>query len=162
MFWQQTDPMRIESDRRYLLQATPTVAWAALSRVDEYQRWWPWLQRFDGTALDAGQRWHCVVQPPLPYRVGFTVVLEEVATGVTAAARLEGDIVGDASIDIVDRGESCELWLRSSLAPSKPALQALAAIARPVVTFGHNWVLDTGARQFANRMALDGTEACGP
>jgi hypothetical protein len=149
--------VRILSDRRYVLDVTPETVWTAMSDVDQYQRWWPWLARFDGTALETGQRWHCVVQPPLPYRVSFTVILEQVDTAVTAAATLRGDIVGEARIDLVGNGASSELRLRSSLAPSRPALQALAAVARPVVTFGHNWVLDTGARQFADRMRLDGS-----
>lgn len=150
--------MRILSDRHYLLQVTPEMAWATMRQVEHYQRWWPWLARFDGTALEAGQRWHCVVQPPLPYRVGFTVVLEEVKAAVCAVATVEGDIVGEARVDVVARGKGSELHLRSSLAPARPALQALAGIARPVVTLGHNWVLDTGARQFARRMELDRTE----
>jgi hypothetical protein len=149
--------VRILSDRHYLLDVAPDTVWTAISDVDEYQRWWPWLASFDGSALEAGQRWHCVVQPPLPYRVSFTVALERVVTAAAAVATLSGDIVGDARIDLVGRGESSELRLRSSLAPSRPALQALAAVARPVVTFGHNWVLDNGARQFADRMGLDGS-----
>jgi hypothetical protein len=27
----------------------------------------------------------------------------------------------------------------------------VARVAQPVVTFGHDWVLDTGARQFRSR-----------
>lgn len=155
----QNGAVRIASDRHYLLQAPATSVWAAMGQVGDYQRWWPWLASFDGTAVEAGQRWSCVVQPPLPYRVRFTVALAEVEAAVCAVATVEGDIVGDARIDLVDRGPTCELRLQSSLAPAKPALAALAAVARPLVTFGHNWVLDTGARQFAGRVALDGDEA---
>ena len=39
-------------------------------------------------------------------------------------------------------------------------LRTFAAVARPVVRFGHDWVLDTGVQQFRSR-ALNAGRATG-
>jgi hypothetical protein len=39
----------------------------------------------------------------------------------------------------------------SHLEPGNSLLRAVARLAAPVVRYGHDWVLDTGARQFIDR-----------
>jgi hypothetical protein len=46
---------------------------------------------------------------------------------------------------------ACVVTLRSSLAPGNTALQLVSRFAAPVARFGHDWVLDSGARQFIAR-----------
>jgi hypothetical protein len=52
----------------------------------------------------------------------------------------------------------CEARLQSRLVPANQVLRAIATLARPVARFGHDWVLDTGLRQFRSR-AFDGRRA---
>ena len=40
--------MSIHSDRRYAFAASADEVWSALTRVDQYATWWPWLVQFDG------------------------------------------------------------------------------------------------------------------
>lgn len=123
--------------------------------MSSYRRWWPWLVRFDGTALAAGERWRCTVQPPLPYTLRFAVVLRGVSPGESVAADVEGDIVGTARVELATDGDHTAVRLVSALAPANRVLRQVARVARPVARFGHDWVLDTGARQFRRR-AIDG------
>jgi hypothetical protein len=44
-----------------------------------------------------------------------------------------------------------EIYLVAALSPSRRWLKALSVLARPVARFGHEWILDTGARQFSER-----------
>mgnify|MGYP006196567153 CR=1 FL=1 len=44
--------MRILSERRYRFLAPPPDVWAALSDVEHYASWWPWLARFDAEIRD--------------------------------------------------------------------------------------------------------------
>ena len=138
----------IRSDRRFGFDVGHASVWSAIGRVDRYQEWWPWLHRFDGDALREGDRWHCVVKPPLPYRLRFDVILVEVVDRDVVRARVGGDITGSARLDVIDRGPCSELRLRSELVPVDRTLRLIARVARPVATFGHDWVLDTGVRQF--------------
>jgi hypothetical protein len=41
--------------------------------------------------------------------------------------------------------------LRSGLAPANALLRVLATVGRPIARYGHDWVLDVGAGQFASR-----------
>jgi hypothetical protein len=143
--------VRLRSDRRYEFAVSPDELWQRLIDVPTYPTWWPWLRDFDGERLAAGEVWRCTVQPPLPYRVRFTVRLEEVAEHVVAAT-VAGEIVGTAALTIEPRDDGCAVHLVADLGPDRHALRALSVALRPLVRFGHNWVLDTGARQFAQRV----------
>jgi uncharacterized protein YndB with AHSA1/START domain len=149
----QAGVVRITSDRTYQFDVGPDELWAAISSVEGYRSWWPWLRRFDAAGLVPGDDWSCTVQPPLPYALRFTVSLEEVVDHERIEARVSGDIEGTARLEISarDGGSACEARLTSALAPRNGVLKLIAATARPVVRFGHDWVLDTGARQFRTR-----------
>ena len=145
----------MRSDRRYRFALPPGELWVALSAVDRYRQWWPWLRQLDGGAFEAGAAWDCVVQPPLPYTLRFNLVLEEVDAPRLAVAAITGDIVGTARLELTgdDAGSGTEVRLESSLAPGNGVLKLVAAVASPLVRFGHDWVLDTGARQFRAGLA---------
>jgi hypothetical protein len=147
-------PVDIRSDRRFRFDVERTEAWAAITRIDRYREWWPWLHGFDGSAFAEGERWECVVKPPLPYTLRFGVILVEVVDHHFVTTRIDGDITGWAKLSAVDHGSGCELRLISELSPASSRLRLIGRIARPVATFGHDWVLDAGARQF-RRVALE-------
>jgi hypothetical protein len=92
-----------------------------------------------------------VVQPPLPYRLRFDLHLDDVRAPHRASARVTGDIEGEASLEIDPTETGSELHLVSELAPTNPVLRAVAQLAPPVARYGHEWVLDTGLRQFRDR-----------
>jgi uncharacterized protein YndB with AHSA1/START domain len=143
--------MELVSDRRYRFAADPDDLWSALAATGDYQRWWPWLRVFDAEGLTAGGRWRCAVRPPLPYMLRFTIHLDEVDRPRRIAAHLAGDIAGIASVEITPSTDGCVVRLTSTLAPSSRLFAGFATIARPIVRRGHDWVIDTGAAQFAGR-----------
>ncbi len=143
--------VRLLSDRRYVFPMSAEALWVRINDVAAYPTWWPWLRRFDGETLNEGEVWQCTVQPPLPYTVRFAVTIGAIAPARSIAATVSGDIVGSATLQIEPRAGGCEARLTAELGPDKHALRALSVAARPLVRFGHNWVLDTGARQFRKR-----------
>lgn len=136
------------SDRRFEFDIELASVWDAFTCIDRYQEWWPWLHGFDGTRFAEGARWRCTVKPPLPYTLYFDVILVDVVDHDHVRARIEGDITGWAQLTAVDHGDGSEFRLVSQLRPTTRALRVITRIARPVATFGHDWVLETGARQF--------------
>lgn len=149
--------MLVESDRRYTFPVSPAQLWSAFERVDDYRTWWPWLRRFEPGALEVGQRWACTVQPPLPYSVSFDLVLTEVVETRAVSATVEGDLSGTARLAITSVESGCELHLISALEPTQSVLRVVTRAARPVASFGHDWVLDTGFRQFSKHaLTTDG------
>ncbi len=143
--------MEIHTDRRHHFDVSPDELWAALVRVEDYPAWWPWLSRFDGDAFTAGASWRCEVQPPLPYALRFDLTLGEVDEARTVTATVEGDIVGRARLELAEEPAGSSLRLESWLRPANLVLRTVATVGRPVARFGHDWVIDTGLRQFRNR-----------
>lgn len=144
--------MRVASDRRYEFDLPPTQLWSALTQVEQYRAWWPWLRHLDGAAFDEGSVWDCVVRPPLPYDVRFALTLEEVRAPSLVRATLHGDVVGEARLEVAATGRGSRARLVSDLAPGHGLLQAVAFVTLPLARFGHDWVLDHGAHQFRSAL----------
>jgi uncharacterized protein YndB with AHSA1/START domain len=168
----------ITTVHRYELPLPRETVWSLMSQVERYQSWWPWLRQFEGGGLSVGDEWRCMVQPPVPYLVRFRVVIEDVEAPSFVRARVLGDVVGDATLTLETAEEAeagvearvgqngdagaagsvgsvgavgCVAALHSSLAPGNTALAIVSRFAAPIARFGHDWVLDSAARQFIAR-----------
>jgi hypothetical protein len=138
----------LDSDRSYRFAVSPDALWSAIAETGEYRRWWSWLTDFDAGGLVAGDVWRCAVRPPLPYTLRFAIHIDEVVPATLVTARLSGDIAGTARVDIAPNHDGCDVRVRSALGPGSAVFTTIALVARPIVRRGHDWILDTGARQF--------------
>jgi uncharacterized protein YndB with AHSA1/START domain len=156
----------ITTVHRYELPLPCESVWTLIGQVQGYRSWWPWLRQFEGEGLEVGDEWRCTVQPPVPYLVRFRVVIDHVEAPTLVRARVLGDVVGDATLTLEasevtgpgsngdgrsDGTAGCVARLESSLAPGNRALAVVSRFAAPVARFGHDWVLDSAARQFIAR-----------
>jgi uncharacterized protein YndB with AHSA1/START domain len=144
-------PGTITTVHQYELPLPREEVWRLISDVSQYRTWWPWLRAFHAAALASDEEWQCEVQPPVPYLVRFRVAIEDVEPAVLVRAKVGGDIVGVAKLTFSDTDAGCTATLDSSLAPGNRALRLVSRFAGPVARFGHDWVLDSGARQFITR-----------
>jgi uncharacterized protein YndB with AHSA1/START domain len=144
-------PGAITTVHRYELPLPRGEVWKLISDVSQYRTWWPWLRAFDAVALATGDEWRCEVQPPVPYLVRFGVLIEHVETARLVRATVVGDVAGVATLTLDDTDTGCTATLDSSLAPGNRALRLASRFAGPIARFGHDWVLDSGARQFIAR-----------
>lgn len=140
------------SDRTWSFEVGLERLWAALTEVEEYRRWWPWLRRFDADGgFTAQSLWTCQVAPPLPYAVDFTVALEHVEPQHGAVATVRGGVTGRAELALSGTSTTSSARLRSWLTPADPIMRRFASLAPPLVQWGHDWVLEQGRRQFESR-----------
>ena len=144
-------PGSITTVHRYDLPLPRADVWTLISEVSHYRLWWPCLRAFEAAALAAGEEWRCEVQPPVPYAVRFHVVIEHIEAPVLVRATVSGDVVGQATLRLDEGFVGCTATLQSSLAPGNAALHVISRFAAPIARFGHDWVLDSGARQFIAR-----------
>jgi hypothetical protein len=160
----------IATVHRYELPLPCESVWSLIGEVEGFRSWWPWLRQFEGQGLAVGDEWRCTVQPPVPYLVRFRVVIDHVEPPTLVRARVLGDVVGDATLTLEASSEApvsgsgagsglngnrrpaggvgCTAILESSLAPGNRALGVVSRFAAPIARFGHDWVLDSAARQF--------------
>jgi uncharacterized protein YndB with AHSA1/START domain len=143
--------VQLRSDRRFRIPLEPAGLWARIADLDGYRRWWPWLRELDADALAVGDQWRCTVRPPLPYVVRFTITIDDLVPAERIDVTVRGDISGTATLHIRPAPGGCEARLISALTPDHRALRLLTFAAGPMVRFGHDWVLDSGARQFIER-----------
>ncbi len=143
--------MHLSTDKRLPFDADVAEVWTAMSKVEAYQGWWPWLAEFDADALATGEIWKCKIVAPLRYTVAFTLKFDVVVPETHVEASLRGDITGGAWIDLEERGDACDVWIRSQLAPSSPFLKMLSTVLYPIAKAGHDAVIENGAKQFQDR-----------
>jgi uncharacterized protein YndB with AHSA1/START domain len=142
--------MEISSNHTYRLPAPRTDVWRALAGVSAYPSWWPWLRQFSASALAEGDEWRCTIRPPLPYAIRCRVVLVEVLAPSLVVARVTGDIAGTARLSLEPAGgPGTDARIVSQLEARRLPARALARVAPGVARWGHDWVFDTAARQFA-------------
>jgi hypothetical protein len=147
----------IESSYRFIVGLPRPSVWERLGDVGRYQGWWPWLRRFEARALAAGDVWRCVVRPPVPYLVRFTVTFDDVEPSTSAHAWVAGDVVGEATLRATDASEGTLVSLDSTLSAGSPALRMVTRLARPVARYGHDAVMTSGIGSFLAHAAGDGT-----
>ena len=144
------------SDRTWVFAVSPATFWETVSRTDQYRQWWTWLRWLDEAAIEEGVRARCEVDPPLPYNLHFTIALDRVVPERLIEATVEGDITGPARLEVEPHPEGSLVRLTWDLVPGTPLLRGLSRVARPVMVWGHDRVLELGARQFRRRALGDG------
>ena len=143
-------------DRSWRFEVGREALWLVLARTDEFPRWWTWLRRFEvGSGLVDGAVARCVVRPPLPYVLRFDVAVERVVPAALVETTVSGDIEGPARLELSGDGDRAEARLVWEVDVRDPLLRTAARVARPLMEWGHEWVVDTGVEQFRRR-ALDG------
>ena len=135
-------------DRSFSFAAPPAELWSVLSRTGEFRRWWPWLRELSGDGLVAGGRSRCVVRAPIPYTLRFTVALTEIDPGRLVDAVVDGDLAGPARLELTAAGAGSTVRLAWEMELRRPMLRTAARFARPVMEWGHDWVVATGVEQF--------------
>jgi uncharacterized protein YndB with AHSA1/START domain len=147
------------TDRTYPLDDPPAVVWQALEQVDGYQRWWPWLRRFDAKALSDGARWVARIRVPVPWSLRIELELHGVRAPTTVGASVAGDVEGTAVVTVEPAGTGSVIRVRSELAPRHRLLRALNQLVPSVSRRMHDHVIDTAFQQFAERDAPGGRVA---
>src|SRR6202035_1192956 len=83
-----------------LFPVPPPQLWAAIERLDQFERWWGWLGELhvEGPGLGEGTVLRGTVPPPVPYRIRIEVELQRCVAGQLIDARVSGDLSGHAHL----------------------------------------------------------------
>lgn len=145
------------TDRSWDFAVSPARLWELVSDTSAFPRWWPWLRVLEPVALEPGARTHCVIDPPLPYRLAVDLHLRDVVPVTRIDVDVSGDVRGPARLEIAPAGpERSTARLTWELEVSRPLLRGGARLARPVLQWGHDWVVGRGVEQFRRRAVGDG------
>lgn len=144
-------------DRAFEFALAPDALWRTLERTDRFPIWWRWLKTFDmdgDRGFSEGAEARCVVRGPLPYALRFTVAVRRVVPERLIDTEVSGDIEGPARLELEPTDDGTSARLVWSVRIVDPALRATARVARPLMEWGHDWVVSRGVRAFRQN-ALD-------
>jgi uncharacterized protein YndB with AHSA1/START domain len=143
-------------DRSWEFELPPDQLWALLSDTSAFPTWWPWLRAFDPIPLEAGASTRCVIGPPLPYVLTVDIAIAEVVTERLVRVDVAGDVQGPARLEVEPRDNGSVARLAWDVEVRRPMLRAAARVARPVLLWGHDWVVRNGVEQFRRRAIGNG------
>lgn len=148
----------IHLDGRYLFPAPPDQVWATMSQVERFPTWWRWLRDFEvrGTGLETGGMLSGLVVPPIPYRFHVSIHLADVAPAERIVASLAGDLHGPAMLALEEHPTGTELAIRWDVEMRKPSMRAAAHVAKPLLVWGHDQVIEHTVERFRAVVASEG------
>ena len=166
-----TAPFRFE--RAWSFPVSREEMWDVLLDTTAYRGWWSWLRRFDAPRIEEGARALAVIGPPLPYTLSVQITIEHLDPARRIEASVGGDLGGHAVLELDDSngagaearagsgGPGTDATLSWVLDLRQPALRLFARVGRPVLEWGHNWVVETGVEQFRRRALAPATDLLG-
>jgi hypothetical protein len=144
----------IEYRRKHWFALSPSELWTAIEQVDQFARWWPWLEdfRFFGVPLEAGAVLQGVVAPPLPYRMRVRVELTRCERPARIDARVTGDLVGDARLAISESDGGSSVETAWEIEMMQRAMRLASRVAHPLLQWGHDRVVDVTVAGFRRQV----------
>jgi hypothetical protein len=135
-------------DQSWDFDVPPERLWAACADTGSFRHWWPWLRRFDPVPLECGARTHAAIGPPLPYLLNVDLLVTAVEPERRVEVDVSGDATGPARLEVGSTSAGSFARLAWELHVERRFLRAGARLARPVLQWGHDWVVANGVDQF--------------
>lgn len=151
--------------KEYWFPVPPARLWEILGRFDSYPSWWRWLRDFTAVpadkGMDGGTELRGTIVPPLPGRLSLRVTLDRCERPARVEATIEGDVRGQATLDLVASGEGTAVTARWTLHMVKPPLRLATRLTPPLARWSHDQVVAMAVAGF-RRSALASVEAVPP
>jgi carbon monoxide dehydrogenase subunit G len=134
--------------RAFDFARTPLEVWRGIERVDQFERWWPWLQDFamEGETLTTGSVLHGVVVPPLPYRMRIRVTLARCEPPAAIDAVVAGDLEGQAELRIQPDGGGARIEVAWTVEMMQRPMRVASRFGLPLLQWGHDRVVEMTLR----------------
>ena len=143
-----TNSAVINYQREFSFSVPPDQIWAAIEDVEEFERWWPWLEGFhlEGDGLVAGAVLSGVVVPPLPYRMRLVVELLACEPPLAIDANVDGDLRGPARLRLRPDGPGAVVEVAWTIEMMQRPMRLASRFAHPLLRWGHDRVVEMTLR----------------
>jgi hypothetical protein len=135
-------------ERSWTVPLERGALWDAVAETGRYDDWWPWLHDYRPARLVAGERAQATIAPPLPYRLRLGLEVSRAEPPARVEAVVSGDLTGVADLRFVPVPDGTEIRLQWEVELTRPGLRAIEPVARPVLRWGHDWIVDQAMRSF--------------
>jgi carbon monoxide dehydrogenase subunit G len=149
---------------RFAFPVDPAGVWAAMCRLDQFERWWGWLGDLtvEGDGLQEGSVLHGSVSPPVPYRMEVAVHLGRCEPERLIDASVCGDLAGDAHLVLHPAPQGTEVDVWWTLQMLQLPMRMAALVAYPMLRWGHDLVVQATVNGFRRQLAAASAPPRGP
>jgi uncharacterized protein YndB with AHSA1/START domain len=137
----------------WLLESPREPVWEAIYAQERWPQWWRGVEvadeihHGDGNRVGAVSR--MVWRSLLPYRVEFEVTTTRVERPHLMEGRAAGELEGVGRWRLFEHDGVTAALYEWDVATTKPWMNLVAPVARPVFEWNHDWVMKRGAEGLA-------------
>lgn len=140
----------------WLLDAERERAWEVLQDVVRWPEWWRGVVSVDeldpGGEDRVGARHAIEWRSRLPYPVRFEFVTDQVERPALMQGRAEGELAGTGRWRLFEQDGVTAVLYEWVVRTTRPWMNALAPVARPVFAANHDTVMRWGGEGLARRL----------
>jgi hypothetical protein len=143
----------------WLLAAERERVWDAIHATERWPEWWRGVVRVtevrpgngDGVGAVYDHEWRSF----LPYPVRFRVETTRVERCHLIEGRADGELRGAGRWRLWSEGDATAVTYEWDVETTRPWMNAVAPLARPVFEWNHDWVMRRGGEGLARRLGVD-------
>jgi hypothetical protein len=138
----------------WLLESPREPVWEAIYAQERWPEWWRGVEvadeihHGDGDRVGAVSR--MVWRSLLPYRVEFEVTTTRVERPHLMEGRAVGELAGIGRWRLYERDGVTAVLYEWKVATTRPWMNLLAPLARPIFEWNHDWVMARGGEGIAD------------
>ena len=140
----------------WVLEAERERVWDAIYDSDTWPEWWHGVARVerlaDGNESGLGQRGVYHWRARLPYTVRFEMVSTLVERPRRLGGEASGELAGCGLWRLYEEGGTTAVVLDWDVRTTKPWMNLLAPVAKPIFRSNHDWLMRNGGEGLARRL----------
>jgi hypothetical protein len=137
----------------WLLESPREPVWEAIYAQERWPAWWRGVEAADeihhGDGDRVGAVSRMVWRSLLPYRVEFEVTTTRVERPHLMEGRAVGELTGVGRWRLYEHEGITAVLYEWNVATTKPWMNLVAPVARPIFEWNHDWVMKRGAEGLA-------------
>jgi uncharacterized protein YndB with AHSA1/START domain len=143
----------------WLLGSPREPVWDAIYDEAAWPEWWRGVEVAEelrpGDALGVGTKSRMAWRGPLPYRVEFEVTATKIERFSLMEGQAVGDLEGIGRWRLYEQDGVTAVLYEWDVATTKPWMNRMAPLLRPVFEWNHDWVMRRGGEGIAERLGCE-------
>jgi len=151
--------VRYEFLTTWLLRSPREIVWDTLQDTAAWPTWWRGVESVEeldgGDGQRVGSRYRVRWRSLVPYSVEFDFEVDRIELPLLMAGRASGELEGTGTWRLYEQDGVTAVTYDWRVATTKPWMNLVAPLARPVFEWNHDWVMARGGEGLARRLGVE-------